>query len=64
VSVTEMELALRWNKIEDVYSANTTEQLIPLVLGLYGAIRAVYLVAKSYVSLLQLFVLSSLPAML
>jgi len=56
VSITGTELALRWNKIKDVYFANTTGQLIPLILGLFGAIRVVYLVAKKlYVSFAAVF---------
>lgn len=63
-SITGTELALRWNKIEDVYFANTTGQLIPLILGLCGAIRVVYLVAKKlYVSLQQFFGRASSTAM-
>jgi hypothetical protein len=64
MSITGTELTLRWNKIEDVYLANTTGQLIPLILGLCGAIRVVYLVAKKlYVSLQQFFGLAFSPAM-
>jgi len=55
LSITGTELALRWNKIEDVYFANTTGQLIPLILGLCGAIRVVYLVAKKFYVSLYLF---------
>jgi hypothetical protein len=63
LSITGTELALRWNKIEDIYSANTTGQLIPLILELFGAIRVVYLIAKRlYVSLQQFFGLASSPA--
>ena len=57
------ELTLRWNKIDDVNFAKTTGQLIPLILGLFGAIRVVYLTAKKlYVSLQQFSGLASSPA--
>jgi hypothetical protein len=56
LSIAGTELTLYWNKIEGVYSANTTGQLIPLILGLFGAIRVIYLVVKKlYVSLQQIF---------
>jgi len=59
-SIMGTELTLRWNKIEDVNFANTTGQLIPLILGLCGAIRVVYLtVKKLYVSLQQFSGLAS-----
>jgi len=65
LSIAGTELALRWNKIKDVYFANTTGQLIPLILGLCGSIRVVYLVAKKlYVSLQQFFGLASSPVMI
>jgi hypothetical protein len=64
LSITGTELALRWNHIKGVYFADTTGQLIPVILGLVGAIRVVYLVAKKlYVSLRQFFRLASFPAM-
>jgi hypothetical protein len=64
-AITGTELALRWNKITNVYFADTTGQLIPLILGLCGAVRVVYLVAKKlYVSLQQFLGLDSSPAML
>jgi hypothetical protein len=41
-SVLGIELTLYWNHIRDVYTINTTGQLIPFVIGLAGLAKVIY----------------------
>jgi hypothetical protein len=41
-SVIGIEMTLYWNSIRDVYTINTTGQLIPFVIGLVGLAKVIY----------------------
>jgi hypothetical protein len=41
-SIIAVELTLSWNSIRDVYTINTTGQLIPFIIGLTGFARCIY----------------------
>lgn len=49
-SIVGIELTIRWNSIRDVYSINTTGQLIPFVIGLVGLVEIIYGAVKDYVT--------------
>jgi hypothetical protein len=41
-SIIAVELTLSWNAIRDVYTIDTTGQLIPFIIGLTGFVRCIY----------------------
>ena len=40
--VLAIEFTLSWNSVRDVYTINTTGQLLPFIIGLVGLIKCVY----------------------
>jgi hypothetical protein len=41
-SIIGIEMTLYWNSISNVYTINTTGQLIPFVIGLVGLAKVIY----------------------
>ncbi|KAL4867201.1 hypothetical protein BDV12DRAFT_171715 [Aspergillus spectabilis] len=47
-SILAIELMLRWNQVSDVYAANSTGQLIPLVVSVVGFTDILLNIRKKY----------------
>ena len=43
VVIPATELTILWNQIQDVNSVNTTDQIIPLIIGMVALIRPFYM---------------------
>ena len=42
ISMISIEFTLKWNRLEDIYSINSTGQIIPLMVGIGSMIAVIW----------------------
>jgi hypothetical protein len=47
-TILTVELMLQWNRVSDVYSINSTGQLIPLIVALAGSLEVFLKIRDKY----------------